>query len=191
MFPLPLYTVWPYTPAIPAFYWNAKSTDEIIKHMACEYDHITAYFDTLATAINKLSADMQTFENRVEARVSAMEKTLAALLDNLEHVGDKMMIYDPTQGTYVDSKIAMRNMYRELAVFGARVNQMARLSAPMAAAHTCLEFAVLGNKTIFHNDEPRITPRDVHVDDGEPVNPLTVENLANGIVDNNFMKTAK
>lgn len=125
MFPLPLYSMWPYTPAIPAFYWNAKSTEEIIKHLACEYDHITSYFDTLATAINKLSADMQTFENHVEARVSAMEKTLAALLDNLEHVGDKMVIYDPTQGTYADSKIAMRNMYRDLAVFGARVNQVA------------------------------------------------------------------
>ena len=74
MFPLPLYSVWPYTPAIPAFYWDAKSTEEIIKHLASEYDHITAYFDTLASAINKLSADMQTFENRVEARVSAMEK---------------------------------------------------------------------------------------------------------------------
>lgn len=36
-----------------------------------------------------------------------------------------MVIYDPTQGTYVDSKTAMRNMYRELAVFGARVNQVA------------------------------------------------------------------
>ena len=79
-------------------------------------------------------------------------------------------------------------MYRELAVFGARVNQMAQLSAPMAAAHTCLELAVLGNRTIFHNDEPRITPRDVHVDDGGPVTALTVENLANGVVQNNFMK---
>ena len=59
----------------------------------------------------------------------------------------------------------------------------------MAAAHTCLEFAVLGNKTIFHNDEPRITPRDVHVDDGGPVTALTVKDLANGVVKNNFMKT--
>ena len=52
MYPLPLYSVWPYTPVIPAFYWDAKSTEEIIKHLACEYDHITAYFDTLATAIS-------------------------------------------------------------------------------------------------------------------------------------------
>lgn len=125
MFPLPFYSVWPYTPVIPAFYWNAKSTEEIIKHLACSYDHITAYFDTLTEAINAINADMDDFKQDIENRVNAMEQSLATLLDNLENVGDKMIIYDPTQGMYVDSKKAMRNMYRELAVFGARVNQVA------------------------------------------------------------------
>ena len=116
MFPLPLYSVWPYTPAIPAFYWDAKSTEEIIKYLACEYDHITSYFDELTNAINNLGADVQAFETGIENRVSTMEQSLSTLLDNLEHVGDRMVIYDPTKGTYVDSKIAMRDMYRELAV---------------------------------------------------------------------------
>lgn len=168
MFPLPLYSMWPYTPVIPAFYWNAKSTEEIIKHLASEYDHITAYFDTLATAINKLSADMQTFENRVDARVRAMEKTLAALLDNLEHVGDKMVIYDPTQGAYVDSKTAMRNMYRELAVFGARVNQVATKTVDDMAKHRTDETAAVGNLTIFNDPTPRITDPQT----GNPYNPI-------------------
>lgn len=157
MFPLPLYSVWPYTPVIPAFYWNAKSTEEIIKHLAREYDNITAYFDQLTTAINTLSADMQTFENRVEARVSAMEKTLAALLDNLEHVGDKMVIYDPTQGAYVDSKIAMRNMYRELSVYGARVTQAASKNVADIAKHRTDEMSTVGNLTIFDDTTPRVT----------------------------------
>ena len=157
MFPLPLYSMWPYTPAIPAFYWSAKSADEIIKHLACEYDHITAYFDELTDAINTMSADIKTFEIRVNARVSAMEKTLAALLDNLEHVGDKMVIYDPTQGTYVDSKIAMRNMYRELAVFGARVNQVATKTVGDMAKHRTDETAAVGNLTIFDDATPRVT----------------------------------
>ena len=157
MFPLPLYSVWPYTPAIPAFYWSAKSADEIIKHLACEYDRITAYFDELTAAINTLSADMQTFENRVEARVNAMEKTLATLMDNLENVGDKMIIYDPTQGMYVDSKTAMRNMYRELAVFGARVNQVATKTVDDMAKHRTDEIAAIGNLTIFNDTAPRVT----------------------------------
>lgn len=157
MFPLPLYSVWPYTPAIPAFYWNAKSTEEIIKYLACEYDHITAYFDQLTTAINTMSADIKTFETNVENRIRTMEKSLAALLDNLERIGDKMVIYDPTQGTYVDSKIAMRNMYRELAVFGARVNQVATKTVDDMAKHRTDETAAIGNLTIFDNPTPRVT----------------------------------
>lgn len=168
MFPVPLYNVWPYTPAIPAFYWSAKSADEIIKHLACEYDRITAYFDELTAAINTMSTDIKTFEDRVNARVSAMEKTLAALLDNLEHVGDKMVIYDPTQGTYVDSKTAMRNMYRELAVFGARVNQVATKTVGDMAKHRTDEAAAVGNLTIFNDPTPRVTDPQT----GEPYPPI-------------------
>ncbi len=157
MFPLPLYSVWPYTPAIPAFYWNAKSTEEIIKYLACEYGHITSYFDELTNAINNLSADVQTFETDIENRVSAMEQSLSTLLDNLEHVGDKMVIYDPTKGTYVDSKIAMRDMYRELAVFGARVNQIATKTVDDMATHRTDETAAVGNLTIFNDTTPRVT----------------------------------
>lgn len=157
MFPLPLYSAWPYTPAIPAFYWNAKSTEETIKYLACEYDHITAYFDELTKAINNLSADVQTFETDVENRVSAMEQSLAALIENLEHVGDKMIIYDPTKGAYVDSKIAMRDMYRELSVYGARVNQIAAKSVADMAKHRTDETAAVGNLTIFNDATPRVT----------------------------------
>lgn len=157
MFPLPLYSVWPYTPVIPAFYWDAKSTEEIIKHLTREHDHITAYLDELTNAINNLSADVQTFETAVEYRVSAMEQSVAALLDNLEHVGDKMIIYDPTKGTYVDSKIAMRDMYRELAVFGARVNQIADKTVDDMTQHRTDETAAVGNLTIFDDATPRVT----------------------------------
>lgn len=157
MFPLPLYSVWAYTPAIPAFYWDAKSTEEIIKYLTCEYDHITAYFDELTNAVNNLSANMQTFEDDIEKRVSTMEQSLAALLENLEHVGNKMIIYDPTKGTYVDSKIAMRDMYRELSVFGARVNQIASKNVDDMAKHRTDETAVVGNLTIFNDATPRAT----------------------------------
>ena len=154
--------------------------------------------DALQTYVDKVKEWVKSEYDKTDAEISEVNEHLASVDVQLEDIISKLGkleitndIYDVTQGRFVDSVGAMRNMYRELAVFGARVNQMAQLSVPMAAAHSCLEFAVLGNKTIFHNDEPRITPRDAHVEDGEPVNPLTVENLANGIVDNNFMKTAK
>lgn len=157
MFPLPLYSVWPYTPAIPAFYWNAKSTEEIIKHLACEHDHIAAYLDELTNVVNNLSADVQTFETDVENRVSAMERTVEKLLDTLEHVGDRMIIYNPTVGTYMDSKIAMRDMYRELAVFGARVSQIADKTVDDMTKHRTDETAAVGNLTIFDDATPRVT----------------------------------
>ena len=154
--------------------------------------------DALQTYVDKVKEWVKSESDKTDAEISEINEHLASVDVQLEDITSKLGkleitndIYDVTQGRYVDSVDAMRNMYRELAVFGARVNQMAQLSVPMAAAHTCLEFAVLGNKTIFHNDEPRITPRDVHMDDGEPVNPLSVENLANSVVVNNFVKTAK
>lgn len=157
MFPLPLYSVWPYTPVIPAFYWDAKSTEEIIKHLACERDHITAYLEQLANAVNALNAQVQTFETNVENRVSDMEDTVEKLLDALEHVGDKMIIYNPTRGAYMDSKTAMRDMYRELAVFGARVSQIADKTVDDMAKHRTDEAAAVGNLTIFGDDTPRVT----------------------------------
>ena len=154
--------------------------------------------DALQTYVDKVKEWVKSESDKTDAEISEIDEHLASVDVQLEDIISKLGkleitndIYDVTQGRYVDSVDAMRNMYRELAVFGARVNQMAQLSTPMAAAHTCLEFAVLGNKTIFHNDEPRITPRDTHVDDDEPVNPLSVENLANGVVVNNFIKTAQ
>lgn len=154
--------------------------------------------DALQTYVDKVKEWVKSEYDKTDVEISEINEHLASVDVQLEDIISKLGkleitndIYDVTQGRYVDSVDAMRNMYRELAVFGARVNQMAQLSVPMAAAHSCLEFAVLGNKTIFHNDEPRITPRDAHVDDGEPVNPLTVENLANGVVVNNFIKTAQ
>ena len=154
--------------------------------------------DALQTYVDKVKEWVKSESDKTDAEISEIYEHLASVDVQLEDIVSKLGkleitndVYDVTQGRYVDSVDAMRDVYRELAVFGARVNQMAQLSVPMAAAHTCLEFAVLGNKTIFHNDEPRITPRDVHVDDGEPVNSLTVENLANGVVVDDFMKTAR
>nr|DAS37080.1 MAG TPA: hypothetical protein [Caudoviricetes sp.] len=154
--------------------------------------------DALQTYVDKVKEWVKSEYDKTDVEISEINEHLASVDVQLEDIISKLGkleitndIYDVTQGRYVNSVDAMRNMYRELAVFGARVNQMAQLSVPMASAHSCLEFAVLGNKTIFHNNEPRITPRDAHVDDGEPVNPLTVENLANGVVVNHFMKTAQ
>lgn len=177
--------------SVPFTYRDGLTTLQLIECLRHNLDALQTYVDEVKEWVKSES-------DKTDAEISETNEHLASVDVQLEDIISKLGkleitndVYDVTQGRYVDSVDAMRNVYRELAVFGARVNQMAQLSVPMAAAHTCLEFAVLGNKTIFHNDEPRITPRNAHVDDGKPVNPLTVENLANGVVVNNFIKTAQ
>ena len=180
-----------FTTVQPFSYRDTLTVLGYMQEVAEHVDELREQLDNLAKDEN---ADIEAIKQLVANFDEQFERINRALDDLEKQVGqyeDSDLTYNPTRGKYEDSKGSNRDMYRELAVFGARVNQMAQLSVPMAAAHTCLEFAVLGNKTIFHNEEPRITPRDVHIEDGEPVNPLTVENLANGVVENNFMKTAK
>ena len=180
-----------FTTVQPFSYRDTLTVLGYVQEVASHLDELREQLDNLAKDEN---ADIEAIKQLIAGFNEQFERINKTLDDLEKQVGqyeDSGLTYNPTRGKYEDSKNTNRDMYRELAVFGARVNQMAQLSVPMAAAHTCLEFAVLGNKTIFHNNEPRITPRDVHVDDGGPVNPLTVENLANGVVVNNFMKTAK
>lgn len=180
-----------FTTIQPFSYRDTLTVLGYVQEVAAHIDELREQLDNLA---KDEDADVEAINGILEG-IAKWQSSVDAALDEIERkLGQyqaSALAYNPTTGRYEDSGNVNRDMYRELAVFGARVNQMAQLSVPMASAHTCLEFAVLGNKTIFHNDEPRITPRDVHVDDGEPVNPLTVENLADGVVVDNFVKTAR
>lgn len=157
MFPLPLYSVWPYTPVIPAFYWNAKSTEEIIKYLACEYDHITAYFDKITTDINNTLADYDTRIKNIEARINDYATAIAQIQEQIDHIGDTQLVWDVTKGEYTNSKTALRDLYRELSVHGARISQIADVNVDTLAEHRTDETAATGNITIFNNTAPRVT----------------------------------
>lgn len=157
MFPLPLYSAWPYTPVIPAFYWNAKSTEEIIKYLACEYDHITVYFDKIATDINNTLADYDTRIKNIEANINDYANAIAQLQEQIEHIGNTQLVWNVTKGEYTDSKTALRDLYRELSVYGARISQIANVNVDTLAEHRTDETAATGNRTIFDNTTPRVT----------------------------------
>lgn len=177
--------------SVPFTYRDGLTTLQLIESLRHNLDALREYVDGVREWVesgsDRTDAEISEIDERL-ASVDVRLEDIVAKLGRLENTND---VYDVTQGRYVDSVDAMRDMFRELAVFGARVDQMARLSVPMAAEHTCLEFAVLGNKTVFHDDEPRITPRDVHVDDGEPVDPPSAGNPADGVVADDSMKTAR
>lgn len=158
MFPLlPFFSVWPYTPAIPAFYWNAKSQEEIIKRIACEIDHITAYLDEIVTDINKTLNDYDTRIKNIESRINDYAVAITQLQEQIGHIGDTQLVWNVTKGEYTDSKTALRDLYRELAVYGARVTQIADINADKLAKHRTDETAAIGNLTIFDDTTPRVT----------------------------------
>lgn len=178
-----------FTTVQPFSYRDTLTVLGYVQEVAEHVDELREQLDNLAKDENADIEAINKLIHEFEEQFKRINKTLDDLEKQVGQYEDSALTYDPTRGQYEDSKNTNRDMYRELAVFGARVNQMAQLSASTAAANTCLEFAVLGNKTIFGNDEPRITPRDVHVDDGGPITHLTVGGLANSIVQNNFIKT--
>lgn len=123
--------------------------------------------DALQTYVDKVKEWVKSESDKTDAEISEINEHLASVDVQLEDIISKLGkleitndIYDVTQGRYVDSVDAMRNMYRELAVFGARVDQMATMSTKQAAQHNCITWAVLGNHDIFGNEEPRVTPRE-------------------------------
>lgn len=158
MFPLlPFFSVWPYTPAIPAFYWNAKSQEEIIKHIACEIDHITAYLDEIVTDINKTLADYDTRIKNIEAHINDYALAIAQIQEQIDHIGNTQLIWNVTKGEYTDSKTALRDLYRELSVYGARISQIADIDIGKLSEHRTDETPAVGNLTIFNDNTPRVT----------------------------------
>lgn len=176
-----------YTPVIPKIYWNVYSQEERYKWLCLEYDKIMHY---LADTIKYINDNEGKYDNDIDTLYDLTKKLGASLdnvIDQLDKIVETLPVYDPTQGKNVTSREAMRNMFRELAVFGARTNQMATLTAEQAASTTCLEMAVIGNKTVFGNPEPRVTQLNEPIQTPPPTT-LTVDALRNGIISNKYYK---
>ena len=50
--PLAPFGCWPYTMAIPKFYWDAESQEQRIKYLCMLYDKLMAYVDALKDNVN-------------------------------------------------------------------------------------------------------------------------------------------
>jgi hypothetical protein len=128
---------------------------------------VAAHIDELREQLDNLAkdevADVEAI-NRILEEVAAWRSSVDVALDDIERKLDgyqaSALVYNPTTGRYEDSKNTDRDVYRELAVFGARVDQMASMTAAQAADHDCITWAVLGNREIFGNERPRVTPRE-------------------------------
>lgn len=151
---------WPHTVTgtQPFTYRDTMTLLRKVQDIAVNLDTIQETLQNLIDAHNQLDSDTGARFDAVDANLT----NLSALLGDLQKaVGDYVastLVYNPTKGDYEDSRNSLRDIYRELAVFGARTSQMAGLTAAEAAAHSNLEMAVVGNLTVFGNDVPRVTP---------------------------------
>lgn len=148
-----------FTTVQPFSYRDTLTVLGYVQEIAAHIDELREQLDNLAKDEN---ADVEAI-NGVLEDIARWRSSVDAALDDIERKLDRYqasaLAYNPTTGRDEDSRSANRDMYRELAVFGARVGQMASLTCAQAAEHSNLEFAVIGNKTIFGDDDPRITPR--------------------------------
>ena len=148
-----------YTTTQPFSYRDTLTVLGMVQEVAGHLDELRESLDALA---RDEASDVEAI-NKVIAQIGAWQTTVDTALDDLAAKLDKFenseITYNPTNGRYEDSENTNRDIYRELAVFGARVDQMATMTTTQAAAHDCLTWAVLGNKDIFGHNEPRVTPR--------------------------------
>lgn len=149
-----------FTTVQPFSYRDTLTVLGYIQEVASHIDELREQLDNLAKDEDADVAAIMKLVDGLDAGVRHIDETLDVLKRQVDQYENSALVYNPTCGEYEDSKNVVRDMYRELAVFGARVHQMAGMNCIEASAHSNLEFAVIGNKTIFGDPEPRITPKE-------------------------------
>lgn len=119
---------------------------------------LTNTFNALVDDYNSYTQSNDENISDIHNQIQDMLTELGTLQDALSKFENTAIAYNPTTGSYEDTKKVNRDMFRNLAVFGARVSQLAALTAADAAKHTAIDTAVTGNLTIFNNAVPRVTP---------------------------------
>lgn len=137
----------------------------------------------ITDAVAELKKLIAEGDEKTRLRLQAQIDQLHALVIELT---SQSQDYDPTQGVFTNSRRAMNNMFRELAIYGARANQMASLTAQQAANWDCLTWAVIGNWVIFGHRAPRATS--IQPNPTTPTTQLNVSDLANGVVAAEYFK---
>lgn len=148
-----------FTTVQPFSYRDTITVLGYVQEIAGHLDELREQLDNLAKDEDEDIASIKQLMADFSERFQRIDKALDDLEKQVGQYEDSALVYNPTCGVYEDSKNTNRDMYRELAVFGARVDQMATITCAEAAEHSSLEVAAIGNKTIFGNNEPRITPR--------------------------------
>lgn len=149
-----------FTTVQPFSYRDTLTVLGYVQEVADHLDELRESVDDLA---KDETADVDAI-NKVLQKIGLWQTSVDTTLDDLANKVDQYqtsaLTYNPTTGSYEDSKNTNRDMVRELSVFGARVDQMAGVTCSEAADHDCITWAVVGNREIFGHEEPRVIPRE-------------------------------
>ena len=101
--------------------------------------------------------DYDTRIKNIEAHINDYALAIAQIQEQIEYIGNTQLIWNVTKGEYTDSKTALRDLYRELSVYGARISQIADIDIDKLSEHRTDETPAVGNLTIFNDNTPRVT----------------------------------
>lgn len=143
--------------SVPFTYRDGITTLQLIECLRHNLDALQTYVNQVKEWAESENDKTDTEISEINAHLTSIDMQIEDILGKLGDLDITSDIYDVTQGRYVNSVDAMRNMYRELAVFGARVAQIEDITVDELATYTADEVSAVGNLTIFNDATPRVT----------------------------------
>lgn len=96
--PLAPFECWPYTMAIPKFYWDAESPEQRVKALCMLYDKLMAYVDALKDAVNVDSKAIKELQDAFQKFMESgfddyyAEQVARWIAENLQKIIDAMTV---------------------------------------------------------------------------------------------------
>lgn len=143
--------------SVPFTYRDGITTLELLECLRRNLDIIQSQANDLANQLKDYESSNEQDKTAIRNELDKIQQQIDDIADKLGNLDIVNDVWNVTKGRYTDSQTAMRDTYRELAVFGARVNQIAGLTVNQLAEHTVDEVSAVGNYTIFNDSRPRVT----------------------------------
>lgn len=149
-----------YATAQPYTYRNIPTFTDDIARLRYQLDKLQEQVDGNSEAANENADAIEKEFEDVYKSLNELKAMIQDVKDIINGFETNDLIYNPTTGRHEDSVKVMDDMYRELAVHGASVDQAATIPVEQLAQHTTLETAAIGDVTIFGGDKPKIKERE-------------------------------
>lgn len=143
--------------SVPFTYRDGLTTLQLIECLRCNLGVIQRQANDIAEQLKDYEQSNEQDKTAIRNELDKIQQQVDEIADRLGNLDIVNDAWNVTKGRYTDSQSAMRDTYRELAVFGARVNQIATLTVNQLAEHTVNEVSAVGNYTIFNDNKPRVT----------------------------------